>query len=105
MFKRPPLRLATSLVNAPLTLSVLFLFVGCGGPSSNAPETAPRPAQQAVNPDTDKAPDTPDTGLSLPAVWQTAPLEGEITSIGIADAAGSTLAVSYKDGGVQLFNF
>jgi len=94
MFKRPHLRAAKRLVNAPSALILLFLASACS-PGQDAVETAP----------TELPVESVDTaepaGLELPAVWQTKDLEFPITSVGIAGALGSTVAVTYEDGGLQ----
>jgi len=94
MFKRPHLRAAKRLVNAPLALSLLFLATACGpGEQPVETETAEAPVES-----TDIA--EPD-GLVLPSVWQSKDLEFPISSVAIAGALGSTVAVTFEDGGLQ----
>ena len=97
MFKRPHLRAAKRLVNAPSALILLFLATACS------------PAQEPVeNQGTDTASSTDQIaepeGLILPAVWQTNDLGGPIASIGVAGALGSTVAVAFEDGGLQFLD-
>ncbi len=98
MFKRPRLRVRSPLVNASPTLALLFLAASCGSAEqdvADAPEAIdPAPIENALP-----------EGQSLPAVWNTTALDGRVAGIGIADALGSTIAVAYEDGGLQLFNF
>ncbi|MEM7329888.1 MAG: hypothetical protein AAF437_14180 [Pseudomonadota bacterium] len=94
MFKRPHLRAAKRLVNAPLALSLLFLATACSpGPDGDQPESADAPV--------DIAESTEPGGLVLPAVWQTNDLGTAIRSIGVAGELGSAVAVAYSDGGLQ----
>ena len=98
MFKRPRLRATSPLVNASFALALLFVTSGCGeGPPAPAEtgEEAPEPAPTAPL----------DEALSLPAVWNTSALDGPVASLGIAGKLGSTIAVGFEDGGLQLFNF
>ncbi|MEL6415306.1 MAG: hypothetical protein AAFQ15_10260 [Pseudomonadota bacterium] len=97
MFKRPHLRAAKRLVNAPSALTLLLLAAACS------------PADAPV--DTDTSTTTVDTvetpeseGLSLPAVWQTNDLGSPINSIGVAGELGSTVAVAFSDGGLQFLD-
>ena len=97
MFKRPHLRAAKRLVNAPSALTLLLLAAACS------------PADAPVDTDTSDTPvdtvETPETeGLSLPAVWQTNDLGSPINSIGVAGELGSTVAVAYSDGGLQFLD-
>ncbi|MEO0550027.1 MAG: hypothetical protein AAFZ91_08905 [Pseudomonadota bacterium] len=98
MFKRPRLSAAKRLVNAPSLLALLFLASAC----SNPVDTPVTEADEEIV-ETPEAP--PVSGLSMPAVWNTSPLSAAPTSVGIAGELGSTIAVSYADGGLQLFNF
>ncbi len=94
MFKRPHLRAAKRLVNAPSALVLLFLATACSpGPEPAGSDVAEAPVESADS----AAPE----GLILPAVWQTKDLEFPITSIAVAGALGSTVAVTYEDGGLQ----
>ena len=43
-------------------------------------------------------------GLFLPSVWQTDDLGTPITSVAIAGALGSTVAITFEDGGLQFVN-
>ncbi|MEM7640845.1 MAG: hypothetical protein AAF269_17460 [Pseudomonadota bacterium] len=97
MFKRPHLRAAKRLVNAPLALSLLFLATACD------------PGTEPVDTDTAEAPvesteSANSGGLVLPAVWQTNDLGTAITSIGVAGELSSTVAVAYSDGGLQFLD-
>lgn len=94
MFKRPHLRAAKRLVNAPSALALLFLATACSpGPEPAGSDGAEAPVESADS----AAPE----GLILPAVWQTKDLEFPITSVAVAGAVGSTVAVTYEDGGLQ----
>lgn len=97
MFKRPHLRAAKRLVNAPLALSLLFLVAACN-PGTEAVDSEPaEPPVESV--------DTGDSdGLVLPAVWQTNDLGSPITSVAVAGALGSTVAVTFADGGLQFLD-
>ncbi len=98
MFKRPHLRAAKRLVNAPSALALLFLVTACNPGGDTAPtESADSPAASADSAEPD--------GLVLPAVWQTKDLESPINSIALAGAVGSTVAVAYEDGGLQFLDF
>ncbi|WP_300392068.1 hypothetical protein [Henriciella sp.] len=101
MFKRPRLSAQTFPVNAGIAGFLLFYAASCSGPQeaeetpqetteTQAPEA---PAQPAAEPD------------SLPAVWMTRELDFPVRSIGIAGGAGSTFAVAYDGGGLQIFDF
>lgn len=97
MFKRPHLRAAKRLVNAPSALILLFLATACSpGSEPVAPDTAEAPIESTDSADPG--------GLVLPAVWQTNDLETPITSIGVAGELGSTVAVAYSDGGLQFLD-
>ncbi len=100
MFKRPRLSTRNGLVNALPMLALLFIASACGGPSQSADETAPNIAE-ITTPDQPEA----ETGLSLPAVWSTRDLGAPLRSVGIAGELGSTIAATYEDGGLQLFDF
>ena len=94
MFKRPHLRAAKRLVNAPSALILLFLATACSpaeAPVDTGPAEAPVESVDAADPD----------GLILPAVWQTKDLESPIAGVAIAGALGSTVAVAFEDGGLQ----
>jgi hypothetical protein len=97
MFKRPHLRAAKRLVNAPFALSLLFLASACS-PSSEPVETDP------ADPPVDSAESADPGGLVLPAVWQTNDLGRPINSIGVAGELASTVAVAYGDGGLQFLD-
>jgi hypothetical protein len=97
MFKRPHLRAAKRLVNAPSAMILLFLAAAC------TPADTPVENEQATPP-VDSA-ETPETeGLTLPAVWQTNDLGSPIKSIGVAGELGSTVAVAFVDGGLQFLD-
>jgi len=97
MFKRPHLRAAKRLVNAPSALILLFLASACGqGSEPVETETAEAPVESV---DTAQP-----EGLVLPAVWQTKDLESPIASVAIAGALGSTVAVAFEDGGLQILD-
>ncbi|MEO0607490.1 MAG: hypothetical protein AAFY82_04615 [Pseudomonadota bacterium] len=104
MFKRPHLRAAKRLVNAPLALSLLFLATACG-PGPGAVDTDP--AEAAVD-SADRPLESGDSrdsgGLILPAVWQTNDLGTPISSVAVAGALGSTVAVTFADGGLQFLD-
>ncbi len=94
MLKRPRLSATKRLVNALPILALLFLTTACGRPVETPQDN---PSNQAV-------PEA-ETGLVLPAVWSTRDLGGAISSVAVAGELGSTIAVSYRDGGLQFFNF
>ena len=94
MFKRPHLRAAKRLVNAPSTLALLFLASACGqGPEPADIDLPEAPIEQVEA-------STPE-GLVLPAVWQTNDLGGPIASIAVAGQLGSAVAGAFEDGGLQ----
>ena len=94
MFKRPHLRAAKRLVNAPLALILLFLASACGqAPDSDETPVTHPPVESVDTGDVD--------GLVLPAVWQTKDLEYPINSVAVAGGLGSTVAVTFEDGGLQ----
>ncbi|MEL7109717.1 MAG: hypothetical protein AAGL99_10655 [Pseudomonadota bacterium] len=97
MFKRPHLRAAKRLVNAPFALSLLFLASSC------SPASEPVDTESAEDP-VESTESEGSGGLVLPAVWQTNDLGTPITSIGVAGELGSTVAVSYADGGLQFLD-
>ena len=101
MFKRPRLSAQTFPVNAGIAGFLLFYAVSCSGPQE--PEENPVDAGEIA----DEAP--PEGAAtaedSLPAVWSTNNLDHAVSGIGISGGAGSTFAVAYADGGVQIFNF
>ncbi|GAB5455277.1 MAG: hypothetical protein Hens2KO_15060 [Henriciella sp.] len=97
MFKRPHLRAAKRLVNAPSALTLLLLAAACS-PADAPVET------ETVSPPVDTAETADSEGLSLPAVWQTNDLGGPINSIGVAGGLGSTVAVVFADGGLQFLD-
>ena len=97
MFKRPHLRAAKRLVNAPSALTLLFLAAACS--PTDAPvdtDTSSTPIDAAETPESEE--------LSLPAVWQTNDLGSPINSIGVAGELGSTVAVAFLDGGLQFLD-
>lgn len=97
MFKRPHLRAATRLVNAPSALILLFLAASCSpGPEPVDSDPADRPVESVDTGDSD--------GLVLPSVWQTKDLGSPIASIGLAGALSSTVAVTFTDGGLQFID-
>lgn len=97
MFKRPHLRAAKRLVNAPSALILLFLATACS-PGQEPVEI------DTVEPSMKSAESALPGGLVLPAVWQTNDLGSPIASIGIAGALGSTVAVAFADGGLQFLD-
>ena len=98
MFKRPHLRAAKRLVNAPSALALLFLVAACNpGGETAATDSADSPIAPPES--------TEPEGLVLPAVWQTKDLESPIASVALAGAVGSTVAVAYEDGGLQFLDF
>ncbi len=100
MFKRPRLRATSPLVNASSALVLLFLVSACGGPSDAPVDSGESEAETPAA----ALPSRPE-GLSLPAVWSTSPLDSPITSVGVAGGLGSTIAVTYETGELQLFDF
>jgi len=94
MFKRPRLSAVNRLVNASPMLALLFLAGACSGPTQTPAEPPEEAPAEAVEAD-----------LQLPAVWDTRDLGFAVKSIGVAGALGSTIAVAYEDGGLQLLNF
>lgn len=94
MFKRPHLRAAKRLVNAPSALALLFLATACSPGQEQVEDQVSEPPVESTD---SAAPE----GLILPAVWQTKDLEFPITSVAVAGALGSTVAVTYEDGGLQ----
>ena len=97
MFKRPHLRAAKRLVNAPLALSLLFLATACGPAEAPVDTEIPEPPAESM--------DTGDSdGGVLPAVWQTKDLGSPISSLAVAGALGSTVAVAFEDGGLQFID-
>ncbi|MDJ0922584.1 MAG: hypothetical protein QNI84_15760 [Henriciella sp.] len=102
MFKRPRLSAAKRLVNAPSLVALLFITAACDAPSDTPdvelPVEVPAEVPETVT-------ETPVTRMSMPAVWNTSALPVAPASVGIAGELGSTIAVSYADGGLQLFNF
>lgn len=97
MFKRPHLRAAKRLVNAPSALILLFLATACS-PGQEPVETG------TVEPPVESVDSEQAGGLVLPAVWQTNDLGSPIGSIGIAGGLGSTVAVAFVDGGLQFLD-
>ena len=101
MFKRPRLSAHTFPVNAGIACFLLFYAASCSGPQEPAEpgEAAPQ-EEDALSEATDTA------ALNmLPAVWSTRQLDSPVASIGVAGGAGSTFAVAYDDGSVQIFDF
>lgn len=97
MFKRPHLRAAKRLVNAPLALTLLFLATACG-PGQEPVQT------ETVEPPVESAEPAEPADLVLPAVWQTNDLGSPIASIGVAGGLSSSVAVVYEDGGLQILD-
>lgn len=98
MFKRPRLSTRNSLVNASPALALLFLAVSCSQPT-DTPET-PEPEVIESTPEA-----TREEGLVLPAVWQSEDLGAPLRGVAVAGALGSTVAVTFEDGGLQFLNF
>lgn len=98
MFKRPRLSATNRLVNALPWLALLFLASACGGPGQEAANTPATPVEAAAD-------EAQTQGLSLPAVWSTDGLDSPIANLAIAGELGSTVAVTFEDGGLQFFNF
>lgn len=97
MFKRPHLRAAKHLVNAPSAMILLFLATACSpGQEPAETEVAEPPANTVESGESE--------GLTLPAVWQTNDLGSPINSIGVAGELGSTVAVAFDDGGLQFLD-
>ncbi|MEM5517429.1 hypothetical protein WNY37_10730 [Henriciella sp. AS95] len=101
MFKRPRLSAQTLPVNAGIAGFLLFYAASCSGPQEPEPEEPSIQENSAVEQEVEieTATDT------LPAVWSTDSLDLPVRSIGIAGGAGSTFALAYEGGGLQLFNF
>ena len=89
-FKRWRLSATSPVVNAGLGLALLFTAVGCSK-KAEAPEPQP---------------DTPEISgnLELPAVWSTRPLAGPVNAVALSGGLGGLMAVSFEQGGLQLFN-
>ncbi|WP_018147136.1 hypothetical protein [Henriciella marina] len=100
MFKRPRLSAQSFPVNAGIAGFLLFYAASCSGPQEPAEQgsTAPQGQEDVVSAD-------PLPANMLPAVWSTRQLDSPVASIGIAGGAGSTFAVAYEGGGVQIFDF
>lgn len=97
MFKRPHLRAAIRLVNAPSALILLFLAASCSPGSEPVQTDIADPPVESV--------DTGDSeGLVLPSVWQTKDLGSPIASVGLAGGLSSTVAVTFTDGGLQFID-
>ena len=102
MFKRPPLSSANQLVNGSVALTLLFMAAACGN-NTERPDT---PRDTSVEtPETSVETEVTPTGLVLPAVWASRNLDNPITSVGVAGGPGSTIAISFEDGSLQLLNF
>lgn len=102
MFKRWRLSTTNHLVNASPALALLFLASACGNTNDDANDAPSITETQAI--------ETPqETGaddiMTLPAIWSSRDLEGEITSIALAGGLGSRVAVSFADGSLQLLDF
>lgn len=89
-FKRCRIVPARHLVNAALATSVL-LFAACGNGS-----------EEATAPDAENGAQAGD--LSLPAVWSTSRLSGEVADIALAGGAASALAIAYEGRGLEFFD-
>lgn len=98
MFKRPRLSATKRLVNAGSFLALLFLSAACGGPAEQ--DVAAPAAPSEITTDQPQ-----EQGRSIPAVWSTNSLAGPIADIAIAGELGSTVAVTFEDGGLQFFDF
>ncbi|WP_084418755.1 hypothetical protein [Henriciella litoralis] len=101
MFKRPRLSAQTFPVNAGIAGFLLFYAASCSGPQE--PTEAPAEPAETETVATEARPPAP--ANSLPAVWSTRELDAPVRSIGIAGGAGSTFAVAYDGGGLQIFDF
>ena len=89
-FKRWRLSATSPVVNAGLGLALLFTAVGCS-------KEAEAPKEQVESPQIA-------TGVELPAVWATRPLEGKVSAVALSGGLGGLLAIAYERGGLQLFN-
>lgn len=89
-FKRCRLVPAKPVVNAALA-STLFLFAACG---NGGEEPVSQDTEIAVTGDV----------VSLPAVWSTSRLQGEVADIALAGGAASTLAIAYEGRGLEFFD-
>ncbi|WP_300378719.1 hypothetical protein [Henriciella sp.] len=105
MFKRPRLSAQTFPVNAGVAGFLLFYAVSCSGPQEPAEPTPDQSQAPAPEQPRDQAEEQAIPPGSLPAVWMTRTLDRPIRSIGITGGAGSSFAVAYETGGLQLFNF
>lgn len=101
MFKRPRLSAQSFPVNAGIAGFLLFYAASCSGPQEPAEQGGPAPQGQ----EEDVVSADPLPANMLPAVWSTRQLDSPVASIGIAGGAGSTFAVAYEGGGVQIFDF
>ncbi|GAB5457185.1 MAG: hypothetical protein Hens3KO_02150 [Henriciella sp.] len=98
MFKRPRLSATNRLVNALPWLALLFLASACSDPGQEAANPPSAPVETTTEEEQAQ-------GLSLPAVWSTNGLDSPIANLGVAGELGSTVAVTFEDGGLQFFNF
>ena len=101
MFKRPRLSAPIPVVNASLAACLLLLTTACS--QSEPAETGTVESEDMAQTAPDNQP--PASLDSLPAVWATTKLEGKVAALGIAGGIGSTFAVAYEGGGLQLFDF
>lgn len=102
MFKRWRLSTTNHLVNASPALALLFLASACGNAGDTANDAPAIAETQAI--------ETPqETGaedmMTMPAIWSSRDLGGEISSIALAGGLGSRVAVTFADGSLQLLDF
>lgn len=90
-FKRWRLSAASPFVNAGLGLSLLFTAAACSKTEKPSPEEENLKASTEAH-------------VTLPAVWSTPPLAGEVGGLAISGGRSALIAVAYKGGGLQLFN-
>lgn len=81
---------ASPFVNAAAGAILLFGVAGCSR-QEKAEEAPPQPAAIA-------------TGLELPAVWSTRPLQSAVSDVAISTGGGALLAVAYERGGLEFFS-
>ncbi|MEM1086316.1 MAG: hypothetical protein AAGH90_01190 [Pseudomonadota bacterium] len=80
------------------------MSAACGGDRSEPVD----PPSSEISSDVENADADPldeADALSLPAVWASANLDKEISSVAVTGRRGAIIAVSYEDGGIQLLNF
>ena len=81
---------ASPFVNAAAGAILLFGAAACSR-GEKAPEAPPQAAPIA-------------TGLELPAVWSTRPLDGPVRDVAMSTGGGAILAVAFERGGLEFFD-